>query len=116
MENYDEKLGLVAPPLLFQTRLQTAPCNKAVADSFLTSQLTLVNSSHCTAPGMCPGVSRPENMMQCVGTEASVESFYGLNTSTLNGEVGFSDYLFTYSGVYGAQGGEAPDCQPCSDR
>lgn len=44
---------------------------------------------------MCPGVSSPEDMMQCVGGEASVDSFYGLNTSVLNGEEGFSDYLYT---------------------
>lgn len=105
----------MAPPLLFQTRLQTASCNNAVAGPFLVSQLTLINSSHCTAPGMCPGVGSPENMMQCVGTESSLESFYGLNKSTLNGEEGFSDYLFTYSGVYGAQFDKAPDCKPCSD-
>ena len=97
VRGYDEKLGLVAPPLLFQTRLETTPCNKAVADPFLLAQITLVNSSHCTAPGMCPGVSSPESMMQCVGEEASSNSFFGLNTSTLNGEEGFADYLFTYS-------------------
>jgi len=68
-----------------------------VADPFLLSQLTLVNSSHCTTPGMCPGVNSPESMMQCAGEEASLESFFGLNTSTLNGEEGFADYLFTYS-------------------
>ena len=95
--SYDEKIGLVSPPLLFQTRLQTSSCNKAVADPFLLSQLTLVNSSHCTTPGMCPGVNSPESMMQCAGEEASLESFFGLNTSTLNGEEGFADYLFTYS-------------------
>jgi len=95
--SYDEKIALVSPPLLFQTRLQTSSCNKAVADPFLLSQLTLVNSSHCTTPGMCPGVNSPESMMQCAGEEASLESFFGLNTSTLNGEEGFADYLFTYS-------------------
>ena len=95
--SFDEKLGLVAPPLLFQTRLQISSCNKAVGDPFLAAQLALVNSSHCTVPGMCQGVSSAKHMMQCVDTEESLESYFALNTTTLNGEKGFSDYLFTYS-------------------
>ena len=94
---FDEKLGLVAPPLLFQTLLQTKTCNEAVADPFLKSQYGLVNSSHCTAAGMCPGLTGFDNIMQCVGSEASSDTFFGLNTSVLNEEEGFADFLFTYS-------------------
>ena len=94
---FDEKLGLVAPPLLFQTRLQTKTCNEAVANPFLKSQYGLVNSSHCTAAGMCPGLTGFDNIMQCVGSEASSDTFFGLNTSVLNEEEGFADFLFTYS-------------------
>ena len=95
--SYDEKLGLVAPPILFQTRLKTAECNKDVADPFLQSQFTLVNSTHCPSPGMCPGVTGANDVLKCVGSETSLESFYGLNFSSLNGEDGFADFLFTYS-------------------
>lgn len=95
--SYDQKFGLVAPPLLFQTRFKTSACNKAVADPFLESQFGLINSSHCATEGMCPGVTGQKNVMQCVGTEASLESFFGLNASSLTGEKGFADFLFTYS-------------------
>ena len=95
--SYDEKLGLVAPPLLFQTRLKTSACNKVVTDPFLASQFVLVNSSHCTTTGMCAGVTGPNDMFKCVGSESSSETFFGLSTSVLNGEEGFADFLFTYS-------------------
>jgi len=94
---FDEKLGLVAPPLLFQTRLQTTTCNEAVANPFLKSQYGFVNSSHCTAVGMCPRVTGFDNIMQCVGSEASSDTFFRLHTSTLNEQDGFADFLFTYS-------------------
>ena len=94
---FDEKLGLVAPPLLFQTRLKPTTCNEAVANPFLQSQFGLVNSSHCMVAGMCPGVTGPDDMMKCVGRESSSDTFFGLNTSVLNEEGGFADFLFTYS-------------------
>jgi len=94
---YDEKLGLVAPPLLFQTRLSTTQCNAAVAIPFLKSQFSLVNTLHCTVEGMCPGVTGPDDIMKCVGSEASSDTFFGLNTSELNNEQGFADFLFTHS-------------------
>jgi len=35
--------------------------------------------------------------MKCVGSEASSDTFFRLNTSVLHEEEGFSDFLFTYS-------------------
>jgi len=61
---FDEKLGLVAPTLLFQTRLQPTMCNEAVADPFFKSQYGLINSSHCTAGDMCPGVAGQDDVMK----------------------------------------------------
>jgi hypothetical protein len=95
--SYDEKLGLVAPPLMFQKRLQVAPCNPAVASPFLKAQFELVNVSHCPKEAMCPSVKGAQDVMQCVGSEESSDDFYGLSTKTLNNEVGFADFLFTYS-------------------
>jgi len=46
---------------------------------------------------MCPGVTGLDNIMQCVGSEASSDRFFGLNTTVLNTEKGFADFLFTYS-------------------
>ena len=56
--------GLLVPPLMFQTRLSTTACNKAVAYPFLASQYDLVNSSHCPRDGMCDGIVGPDDMMQ----------------------------------------------------
>ena len=95
--SYDEKLGLVAPPLMFQKRLQVSSCNPAVATPFLTAQFELINVSHCSKEGMCPNVTGTEDVMTCVGSEESSDEFYGLSTKTLNNEVGFADFLFTYS-------------------
>ena len=97
VSSYDEKLGLVAPPILFQTRLKTAECNNAVADPFLKSQFDLVKSTQCPAAGMCPGVAGRNDVLKCAGSETSLETHYGLNFSSLNGEDGFADFLFTYS-------------------
>ena len=95
--SYDEKLGLVAPPLMFQKRLQVAPCNPAVATPFLEAQFQLVNATHCPKEGMCPSVTGSQDMMQCVGSEENSDDFFGLSTKTLNNEAGFADFLFTYS-------------------
>jgi len=111
LSSYDEKLGLVAPPLLFQRRLEVAPCNEAVGDPFLEAQFELVNFSHCPKRGMCPGVTGPEDVLQCVGNNESSVAFYGLSTKELNAETGFADFLFTYSGECGALR-PAPVCSP----
>ena len=97
VSNYDEKLGLVAPPLMFQRRLQVSSCNMAVADPFLKALSDLVNVTHCSKDGMCPGMTKAEDVMQCVGKNESSEAFYGLSTKELNSERGFADFLFTYS-------------------
>ena len=97
VEGFDEKLDPVAPPLLLQTRFKPTTCNAAVANPFLQSQFGLVNSSHCTVAGMCPGMTGPDDMMKCVGSEASSDTFFGLNTSVLNDEGGVADFLFTYT-------------------
>jgi len=46
---------------------------------------------------MCPGVTGPDDIMKCVGSDASSDTFFGLNTSKLNAEQGFTDFLFTHS-------------------
>jgi len=56
----------------------------------------VINNSHCTVAGMCPGVTGVDDIMQCVGSEASSDTFR-LNTTVLNAEKGFADFLFTYS-------------------
>jgi len=38
-----------------------------------------------------------DNIMQCVGSEASSDTFFRLHISTLNEQDGFADFLFTYS-------------------
>ena len=108
VSNYDEKLALVAPPLMFQRRLLVSSCNQAVAKPFLKAQFDLVNVSHCPKDGMCPGMTKADDVMQCVGKEESSVAFYGLSTKELNSEKGFADFLFTYS--VSASSPTSPSC------
>eukprot|EP00960_Hanusia_phi_P053817 762467-Hanusia_phi.AAC.4 len=94
---YDEKLLLISPPLLFQTRTKSIPCTDEVANLVFDNQRDLIAAAQCTTEGACPGFGESSEVYTCTSEEPSTVAHYGLNTSVLAGERGYADFLYTYS-------------------
>lgn len=95
---FDQRVALLAPPLLFQTRAQVGACSPVTAP-FLEAQWKLVRAAHCPQPDACPTIRSPEHLSSCLGDglgDALGDSYFGLMPSVLNGERGYADFLFRF--------------------
>jgi hypothetical protein len=95
--SFSERILLASPPLIFQQRSDDRACNISSMQIFLEQQLNLVRASHCRVDGECPDTESRNDIYTCDSdTPVSVTgTHFGLNTTTLRGQTGFADFLFT---------------------
>lgn len=94
-DQYDQKVLLIAPPLLFQTRSSSKGCTSPVADPILGSQHGLIQDAHCRPGQFCSNLPPSELLVHCPTVEGEEEEMYfGLHRSTFDGQSGFTDFLF----------------------
>lgn len=95
VETFPERIVLAAPPLLFQQRGQGTACNLTATQIYLGQQFDLVQASHCKVEGECPNTKSRDDVYKCLDQNAVTAQHYGLNTTTLQKEIGVADFLFT---------------------
>mmetsp|Transcript_924 Transcript_924/g.2032 ORF Transcript_924/g.2032 Transcript_924/m.2032 type:complete len:1682 (-) Transcript_924:65-5110(-) len=93
--SYDEKLALLSPPVLFQSRVEKDKCSQDIATTFLSAQMNLISATHCTKTGMCPEVSGADDVYTCDGKDTPTATYFGLNVSSLDGQKGYTELLYS---------------------
>ena len=92
---HTEQLLLAAPPLLFQQRGVARPCNLTAMQSFLKRQYELLRVSHCIIASDCPNTKSQADIFKCKTQMADVSRHFGLNATSLQGAIGYADFLYT---------------------
>jgi hypothetical protein len=93
--SFSERILLASPPLIFQQRRDDRACNISAMQLFLEQQLNLVRASHCRVDGECPDTESRNDIYTCDSDTPVTGTHFGLNTTTLRGQTGFADFLFT---------------------
>jgi len=92
---FPEQLLLAAPPLLFQQRGEAHLCNLTAMQTFLNQQFDLVGASHCRIASDCPNTQSQGDIYKCKTQTADKSKHFGLNTTMLQGAIGYADFLYT---------------------
>ena len=93
--NFPNKVSMITPPLVFQTRLTPSSCGGDVPRLVAQSQYALVKAAHCTKEGMCPGVTTFDSMFTCTLQNSTDGSYFGLEVDQLSGVSGYADFLYS---------------------
>jgi len=62
---------------------------------FLQQQFDLVRASHCREASDCPKTKSQADIYTCKTQSADTSKHFGLNTTSLQGNTGFADFLYT---------------------
>lgn len=90
---YDQRMALVAPPLLFQQRAGGGSCESDVSSPFLQAQLDLMRAAHCIN-AVCPNATNLNTVVTCHDGEEN-QDFFGLSRSMLGGNEGYAEFLYS---------------------
>mmetsp|Transcript_58464 Transcript_58464/g.137275 ORF Transcript_58464/g.137275 Transcript_58464/m.137275 type:complete len:1840 (+) Transcript_58464:176-5695(+) len=91
-ESFDNKLILMAPPVVFQTRKTAALCNNQLTAPIVAAQLVLTEAAHCSA-SICPNLNT-QSLITCQGGP-DTGKYFGRSLNTLGGSHGHADFLYT---------------------
>jgi hypothetical protein len=89
---------LIAPPLIFQTRVTpSSTCPYSYSSTFIQQQHTKVTEDLCAAPYHCSDqvMQQAHTSLACAGAAQSKGTTFGINSSSFDGRVGFADFLFS---------------------
>ena len=93
--NFDQSIILMAPPLIFQRRVEKTSCKSKVTSALLEAQLNLIQAAHCS-DAVCPNITDVEDVVTCTSgdKELTQKRYFGLSLTDLDGEKGYTDFLY----------------------
>lgn len=94
----DVRIGLLAPPVLFQARAKAELCTSKVVRPFIDAQLSLLDASFCFGASCQDSqdrssASNPRTVATCSSKDREEGTYWGRTANTLRGEKGFSEFL-----------------------
>lgn len=90
VESFNQRVALLAPPLMYQTRAKQKVCDRKVTSTFLEGQLELKRAALCQAGDACEWVT-PEAIATCFDRDLLEDREYWGNPARSHG---FAEFLY----------------------